>query len=39
MTHLKGGHVMAIRARIDGETKEIRNEDGRPRNGAIGGLG
>jgi hypothetical protein len=30
VTHLKGGHVMAIRAKIDGETKEIRNEDGRP---------
>lgn len=30
MTHLKGGHVMAIRAKIDGEVKELRNDDGKP---------
>lgn len=30
MTHLKGGHVIAVRAYVDGEAREIRNEDGRP---------
>ena len=30
MTHLKGGHVIAIRAKVDGEVKELRNDDGRP---------
>lgn len=30
MTHLKGGHVVAVRAYVDGEPKEIKNEDGRP---------
>lgn len=30
MTHLKGGHVVAVRAYVGGEPKEIKNEDGRP---------
>lgn len=30
MTHLKGGHVVALRAVVDGEVRELRNEDGKP---------
>lgn len=30
MTHLKGGHVVAVRAYVDGEPQEIKNADGRP---------
>ena len=30
MTHLKGGHVVALRAVVDGEVREIRNTDGKP---------
>ena len=30
MTHLKGGHVVGVRAYVDGEAREIKNTDGRP---------
>jgi hypothetical protein len=30
VTYLKGGHVVALRAVVDGEVRELRNEDGKP---------
>jgi hypothetical protein len=30
VTHLKGGHVIGVRATVDGEQREIKNEDGKP---------